>query len=130
MKNITLGLIFISLSTFSFGANVSTPKKETKSKINSYIKGKSCLQARKNLINNGWKPFAQNVDEEPFEYQKAVMQKYPEIEICSPTGYGECTARYKKGSQYLTLSYAADGGSSFESKGCFATDFDLSNTLN
>jgi hypothetical protein len=130
MKNITLGLIFISLSTFSFGSNVSTPKKETKSKINSYIKGKSCLQARKTLMNNGWKPHSQNRDEEALDYQKAVMQKYPEIESCSPTGYGECTARYKKGSQYLTLTYAADGGSSFESKECFATDFNLSNTLN
>lgn len=130
MKNITLGLIFISLSTFSFGANVSTTKKETKSKINSYIKGKSCLQARKTLMNNGWKPHSQNRDEEALDYQKAVMQKYPEIESCSPTGYGECTARYKKGIQYLTLTYAADGGSSFESKECFATDFDLSNTLN
>ena len=75
MKNITLGLIFISLSTFSFGANVYTPKKETKSKINSYIKGKSCLQARKNLIKNGWKPFAQNRDEEPLEHQKALLKK-------------------------------------------------------
>ena len=128
MKNITLGLIFISLSTFSFGANVSTTKKETKSKINSYIKGKSCLQARNNLIKNGWKPFAQNKDDSPLEYQEAIMHRYPDLEYCKATGYGECYGSYKKGGQYLMVAYLAEGGGNFETPYCGVGDFKLSSS--
>ena len=39
-------------------------------------------------------------DSEPFEFQKVIMRKYPDLESCAPTGYGECNGVYKRGNGF------------------------------
>ena len=130
MKKMLIGLVVLSLSSTSFAAQGSQqPKKVTNKQISSSIANKSCLQARKTLINNGWKPNVQNRDSEPFEFQKVIMRKYPDLESCAPTGYGECNGVYKRGNQYLMVTYLAEGSQErFESSYCGTGEFKLSNS--
>ena len=101
----------------------------TKKQISSSIANKSCLQARKTLINNGWKPNVQNSDYEPTDSQKVIMRKYADLESCAPTGYGECNGVYKRGNQYLLVTYSAEGSlEGFESPSCGVVNFHLSNS--
>lgn len=129
MNKILIGLIAISLSSTSFAVQSSQQsKKVTKKQISSSIAKKSCLQARKTLINNGWKPNGQNRDEEPLEHQKALLKKYPDLAYCKATGYGECYGSYKKANQYLMVTYLAeDSQEGFESPNCGTGEFKLSN---
>ena len=129
MKKMLIGLVVLSLSSTSFAAQGSQqPKKVTNKQISSSIANKSCLQARKTLINNGWKPNGQNRDEEPLEHQKALLKKYPDLDYCQATGYGECYGSYKRGSQYLMVTYLAEGSQEgFESSYCGTGEFKLSN---
>lgn len=130
MKKMLIGLVILSLSSTSFAVQSSQQtKKVTKKQISSSIANKSCLQARKTLINNGWKPNVQNSDYEPTDSQKVIMRKYADLESCAPTGYGECNGVYKRGNQYLLVTYSAEGSlEGFESPSCGVVNFQLSNS--
>ena len=130
MKKMLIGLVVLSLSSTSFAAQGSQqPKKVTNKQISSSIANKSCLQARKTLINNGWKAFHTNRIEEESESQQAFLKKYPDLNYCQATGYGECYGSYKRGSQYLMVTYSAEGTQEgFESSYCGTGEFKLSNS--
>lgn len=130
MKKMLIGLVALSLSSTSFAEQSSQQlKKVTKKQISSSIANKSCLQARSNLFKTGWKSFHTNRIEEESESQQAFLKKYPDLDYCQATGYGECYGSYKRGSQYLMVTYLAEGTQEgFESSGCGTGEFKLSNS--
>ena len=90
-------LVAISLSSASFAVQSSQQSKNmTKKQISGLIATKSCLQARSNLFKNGWKSFHTNRIEEESESQQAFLKKYPDLDYCQATGYGECFGNYKR----------------------------------
>lgn len=123
-------LVAISLSSASFAVQSSQQsKKMTEKQISGLIATKSCLQARSNLFKNGWKSFHTNRIEEESESQQAFLKKYPDLDYCQATGYGECYGSYKRGSQYLMVTYSAEGTQEgFESSYCGTGEFKLSNS--
>lgn len=130
MKKMLITLVAISLSSASFAVQSSQQsKKMTKKQISGLIATKSCLQARSNLFKNGWKSFHTNRIEEESESQQAFLKKYPDLDYCQATGYGECYGSYKRGSQYLMVTYSAEGTQEgFESPNCGTGEFKLSNS--
>lgn len=123
-------LVAISLSSASFAVQSSQQSKNmTKKQISGLIATKSCLQARSNLFKNGWKSFHTNRIEEESESQQAFLKKYPDLDYCQATGYGECFGNYKRGNQYLMVTYLAEGSQEgFESSYCGTGEFKLSNS--
>lgn len=100
------------------------------SKLNSYMQGKSCVNASKTLASKGWLPHRDpdNVPAEATEQNtnKKIFNKYKELHTCAGTGYGLCEARYTKGEFNLIVNYDAMGGSSFENKSCSAVSYSVS----
>lgn len=130
MKKMLITLVAISLSSASFAVQSSQQsKKMTKKQISGLIATKSCLQARSNLFKNGWKSVHTNRIEEESESQQAFLKKYPDLDYCQATGYGECYGSYKRGNQYLMVTYLAEGSQErFESSYCGTGEFKLSNS--
>ena len=130
MKKMLITVVAISLSSACFAVQSSQQsKKMTKKQISGLIATKSCLQARSNLFKNGWKSFHTNRIEEESESQQAFLKKYPDLDYCQATGYGECFGNYKRGNQYLMVTYLAEGSQEgFESSYCGTGEFKLSNS--
>ena len=130
MKKMLITVVAISLSSACFAVQSSQQsKKMTKKQISGLIATKSCLQARSNLFKNGWKAFHRDRFGAMLEFHEPFLKKYPDLDTCRVTGYGECFGNYKRGNQYLMVTYLAEGSQErFESSYCGTGEFKLSNS--
>lgn len=107
--------------------------KANKTKVNSYMLDKSCVDIGKTLVKNGWKPY-RDPDNLPGEltepnHNQKLFKKYQELNSCSGYGYGECYGNFTKDKFHLSVEYYAEGGSSgFEDKSCRASTYKIQTT--
>lgn len=97
--------------------------RENKSKLNTYMYGKSCVEIGKTFVKNGWTKY-RDPDYPPSELTKPTadspnplyktFKKYDELNYCRGTGYGECYGVFKKDKFWVTVEYYAEGGFTFE----------------
>lgn len=125
---ITVIASLIVINTAFANNNWMPVNKNNSSKISKYLLNKNCIGARNTLIKNGWQPFPAfegkkfNRDSGPFGMNDDLFIRYPELEHCSPTGFGSCIAGYKKNKFHLTVQYdGAEGGEEFNSKNKYCT---------
>lgn len=107
--------------------------KDNKSKLNTYMYDKSCVETGKTFVKNGWTKY-RDPDNLPGELTKPtvdtpnplykVFKKYDELNFCRGTGYGECYGVFQKDNFLVTVEYYAEGGYSFEdNKSCGAARY-------
>lgn len=106
--------------------------KGNKSKLNTYMYDKSCVEVGKNFVKNGWTKY-RDPDDSPGELTKPtvdipnplykIFKKYDELNFCRGSGYGECYGVFQKDKLFVTVEYYAEGGSIFEDKSCRASRY-------
>lgn len=124
-----MGLCMLS-PAMAYNENGTKIDKANKSKINSYMLDKSCVDVGKTLTKNGWMPYRDpnNLPGELIEpnHNQKLFKKYKELEFCRGTGLGECYGRFTKGNFNLSVEYYAEGGSAlFEDKSCRASTYKI-----
>ena len=99
-----------------------------KSKVATYMNGKSCVDIGKTFVKQGWQKY-RDPKNLPYELESKthpnykLFSKYKELSECNGSGIGECFGTFKKDKFFVTVRYLAEGGEGFEGKYCEADSY-------